>query len=146
MCFIAGNKEIQINKAKIIIWKKIILGACFHSTHLQLSASSPFLHISISLCSARLVADPCGCVISAVMVGREQDRLSPPPAALPLAKTNPEIVPSVFNGLTCPVENNPSVPIKTTASAISLLLYLPVGNSFLFSSDMDAKTIFQFSC
>lgn len=97
------------------------------------------------LCSARLVADPCGSVISAVTVGREQDRLSPAPAALPLAETNPETVSSVCNGLTCPVENNPSVPIKTP-SAISLLLYIPVGKSFLFSSDMDAKTIFQFSC
>lgn len=85
-------------------------------------------------------------VISAVTVGKEQDRLSPTPAALPVAEINPETVPSVCNGLTCPVENNPSIPIKTTASAISLLLYIPVGNSFLFSSDTDAKTIFLFPC
>lgn len=147
MCLMAGNKQIRINKAKIIIWKKIILGACFHSTHLQLSASSHFLHTSISLSVPRgwrLI--PVAVSSPAVTLGKEQDRLPPAPAALPSAKTNPETVPSVFNGLTCPVENNPSVPIKTTTSAISLLLYIPVGNSFLFSSDMDSKTIFQFSC
>lgn len=89
MCLIAGNKQIQINKAKNIIWKKIKIGASFHSTHL--SASSHFLRISLS--SARLAADPCGCVTSAVLMGKEQDGLPPTPEALPLAKTNPETLP-----------------------------------------------------
>lgn len=147
MCLMAGNKQIQINKAKIIIWKTIKWGACFHSSHLPLPASSHFLHISISLSVQwgwRLI--PVAVSSQQSQWGRSKDRLSPTPAALPLAEINPETVPSVCNGFTCPVENNPSVPIKTTASAISLLLYISVGNSFLFSSDMDAKTIFQFTC